>query len=128
MTMETPLRQARGLGSARTGAHHWWLERLSSVATLLLLVWFVASLWRLPSYGHETIVQWLGSPLAAVPMVLLIASIFWHARMGLIVIIEDYEHGASRLLFVTLVNFLAVLGAALAIFAVLRIALAGTPA
>ncbi len=128
MTMETPLRQARGLGSARTGAHHWWLERLTSVATLLLLVWFVVSLWRLPGYDHDTIVQWLGSPLAAVPMVLLILSTFWHARMGLIVVIEDYEHGGSRLLLVTLVNFLAVLGAALAIFAVLKIALAGTPA
>ena len=48
MTMETPLRQARGLGSARTGAHHWWLERLTSVSTLLLFVWFIVSLWRLP--------------------------------------------------------------------------------
>ncbi|MGQ0660939.1 succinate dehydrogenase, hydrophobic membrane anchor protein [Sphingosinicella sp.] len=128
MTMETPLRQARGLGSARTGAHHWWLERLSSVSTLLLLVWFVASLWRLPAYDHGTIVQWLGSPLAAVPMILLILSTFWHARMGLIVAIEDYEHGGSRLLLVVLVNFLAILGAALAIFAVLKIAFAGTPA
>lgn len=128
MTMETPLRQARGLGSARTGAHHWWLERLSSVSTLVLLIWFIASLWRLPAYDHGTIVQWLGHPLAAVPMILLIASLFWHARMGLIVIIEDYEHGGSRLLYVVLVNFLAILGAALAIFAVLKIAFAGTAA
>ena len=128
MTMEAPLRQARGLGSARAGAHHWWLERLSAVATLLLLAWFIVSLARMPAYGHDTIVQWLGSPLAAVPMVLLIVSTFWHARAGLIVIIEDYEHGGSRLLFVVLVNFLAILGAALAIFAVLKIAFAGTAA
>ena len=128
MTMETPLRQARGLGSARKGAHHWWLERLTSVSTLLLVVWFLASLWRLPAYDQETIVQWLGSPLAAPPMVLLIVSAFWHARMGLIVAIEDYEHGASRLLLVVLVNFLAVLGTALAIFAVLKIAFTGTAA
>ena len=128
MTMETPLRQARGLGSARKGAHHWWLERLTSVSTLLLVVWFLVSLWRLPAYDQDTIVQWLGSPLAAAPMVLLIVSAFWHARMGLIVAIEDYEHGASRLLLVVLVNFLAVLGAALAIFAVLKIAFTGTAA
>ena len=128
MTMETPLRQARGLGSARSGGHHWWLERLSAVATLLLLAWFIASLARMPAYDHATIVQWLGSPLAAVPMILLIVSTFWHARMGLIVIIEDYEHGGSRLLYVVLVNFLAILGAALAIFAVLKIAFAGTAA
>ena len=128
MTMETPLRQARGLGSARTGAHHWWLERLSAVATLVLLIWFLVSLWRLPAYDHGTIIQWLGDPLAAVPMILLVLSTFWHARMGLIVIIEDYEHGGRRLLLVVLVNFLAILGAALAIFAVLKIAFVGTPA
>jgi succinate dehydrogenase / fumarate reductase membrane anchor subunit len=127
MTMETPLRQARGLGSARTGAHHWWLERLSAVATLILFIWFIVSLARLPAYDHDTIVQWLGDPLAAVPMILLIASVFWHARLGLIVIIEDYEHESLRLLLVVLTNFLAILGAALAIFAVLKIALAGTP-
>ena len=128
MTIETPLRQARGLGSARKGAHHWWLERLTSVSTLLLLVWFVVSLWRLPAYDHSTIIQWLGQPLAAVPMILLIVSTFWHARMGLMVVIEDYEHGSFRLLLIVLVNFLATLGAALALFAVLRIALTGTAA
>lgn len=128
MTMETPLRQARGLGSARKGAHHWWMERLTAVSTLLVLAWFVVSLWRLPAYDHSTIVQWLADPLAAVPMILLVASLFWHARSGLIVVIEDYEHGGSRLLFVVLVNFLAILGAALAIFAILKIAFAGTAA
>lgn len=128
MTMETPLRQARGLGSARTGAHHWWLERLSSASTLVLFIWFVVSLARLPGYDHSTIVQWLADPLAAVPLILLVASLFWHARLGLIVVIEDYEHGGLRLLLVVLVNFLAILGAALAIFAVLKIAFTGTAA
>ena len=128
MTMETPLRQARGLGSARTGAHHWWLERLTSVSTLLLVVWFFVSLWRLPAYDQDTILHWLRSPLAATPMILLIVSAFWHARMGLIVAIDDYEHGGSRLLLVVLVNFLAIIGAALAIFAVLKIAFTGTAA
>ena len=128
MTIETPLRRARGLGSAHAGAHHWWLERLTSVATLILFLWFAASLYRLPAYDHGTIVQWLGSPLAAVPMILLVLSTFWHARLGLIVAIEDYEHGSLKLLLVTLVNFLAILGAALAIFAVLKIAFTGTAA
>jgi succinate dehydrogenase / fumarate reductase membrane anchor subunit len=128
MTMETPIRQARGLGSARKGAHHWWMERLTSVSTLLLFAWFLVSLWRLPAYDQSTIVQWLGNPLAAVPMLLLIVSTFWHARSGLLVVIEDYEHGSSRLLYVVLVNFLAILGAALAIFAVLKIAFSGTAA
>lgn len=128
MKMVTPLGQARGLGSAHTGAHHWWLERLTSVSTLILFIWFVVSLLRLPAYDHATILQWLANPLAAVPMILLIASTFWHLKLGLIVVIEDYEHGSLRLLLVILVNFLAVLGAALAIFSVVKIALTGSVA
>ena len=126
MTIETPLSQARGLGSAHTGAEHWGMERQTSVSTLLLVVWFFVSLWRLPSYDHATVTQWLAQPLAAVPMILLVVSAFWHARAGLIVAIDDYEHGSLRVLLVTLVNFLAVFGAALAIFAVLKIAFTGS--
>jgi succinate dehydrogenase / fumarate reductase membrane anchor subunit len=128
MKTVTPMRQARGLGSARKGAHHWWLERLSSVSTLILYLWLGVSLLRLPAYDHATIVQWLSQPLAAAPMVLFVFSNFWHARLGLIVVIEDYEHGSLRLLLVILVNFLAMLGAALAILAVLKIAFTGSPA
>jgi len=126
--METPLRRARNLGSARKGAHHWWLERLTSVSTLILFVWFIVALARLPAYDHATITQWLSQPLAAVPMILLVVSTFWHARLGLIVIIEDYEHESLRLLLVTLVNFLAILGAALAVFSILKIAFTGSAA
>lgn len=126
MRLETPLRRARNLGSARKGAHHWWLERLTSLSTLILFVWFVVALVRLPDYEHVTIVQWLSQPLSAVPMILLVVSTFWHARLGLIVIIEDYEHESLRLLLVTLVNFLAMLGAALAIFSILKIAFTGS--
>ena len=93
-----------------------------------MVAWFLVSLWRLPAYDHSTIVQWLGQPLAAVPMILLIVSAFWHARAGLIVAIDDYEHGSLRVMLVTLVNILAVFGAALAIFAVLKIAFIGAAA
>ena len=127
--METPLGRVRGLGSARHGAHHWWLERLTSVSTLILFVWFIVSLARLPELERSTVVEWLSAPLAAVPMALLIVSTFWHAKLGLIVVIEDYVHEeGSRLFWVTIVNFLAILGAALALFAVLKIALSGSAA
>lgn len=125
MTLETPLRRARGLGSAEAGADHWWMERQTAVFTLLLVSWFLVSLWRLPAYDHATIVQWLGEPLAAVPMILLIVSSFWHARAGLFVVIDDYEHGSLRVLFTTLVNLLALFGGGLAVFAVLKIAFTG---
>jgi len=126
MRMETPLARVRGLGSARTGARHWWAERLSSVATLLLFVWLIVSLVRLPLLDHGSVTEWLRDPLAAVPMLLLVASVFYHLKLGLQVVIEDYVHEEGNKLFaVVLLRFLTILGASLAAFAVLKIAFAG---
>jgi len=129
MKMETPLGRVRGLGSARSGAHHWWLERITSVATLILLVWLVVSLVRLPDFDYRTVAQWLSAPLAAVPMLLLIVATFWHLKLGLQVVVEDYVHvEGPKLFWVVLINFLSIFGAALAIFAVLKIAVSGSAA
>lgn len=126
MRMETPIGRVRGLGSARSGAHHWWVERLTSIATLLLFVWFVVSLLRLQSLDRPTIVEWLGSPVAAVPMLLLIVATFWHLKLGLQVVVEDYVHEEGNKFFsILLINFLSIAGAAFALFAVLKIALGG---
>lgn len=124
MTTETPLARVRGLGSAREGAHFWWIERLTSVSTLLLFVWLFVSLLRLPGLDYRTVVEWLQSPLAAVPMLLLILSTFWHLKLGLQVAIEDYVHEEGwKFLSILLLNFATVTGAAFALFAVLKIAL-----
>jgi succinate dehydrogenase / fumarate reductase membrane anchor subunit len=129
MTMETPLAEVRGSGPAHQGADHWWLERLTSLSTLLLFIWFLASVLRLPDLEYRTVAEWLAGPLAAVPMLLLIVSTFWHLKLGMQVAIEDYVHEAgSKFVAITLINFLAVAGAAFALFAVLRIALAGAGA
>ena len=123
---ETPVAQARGTGSAREGAHHWWTERLTSLSTLLLFVWFGVSLLRLPDHGHGTMVEWLSMPSAAVPMLLLVVSTFWHLKLGMQVIVEDYVHdGGSKLFWLVLINFAAVLGAAFSLFFLLKIALGG---
>ena len=125
-TMETPLGRVRGLGAAGEGAGHWWLERLTSISTLLLLVWLAVSLLRLPELDHRTLSEWLAQPLSAVPMLLLVVSIFWHAKLGLVVVVEDYVHEEGNKFFsLVLINFLAIFGAALAMFAVLKIALGG---
>ena len=125
--LETPLARARGLGSAREGAEHWWHERLSSVALLLLFVWLIVSLLRLPALDHRGVTEWLRDPLAAVPMLLLVAATFWHLKMGLQVIVEDYVHDeGNRFLAILLLTFAAFAGAAFALFAVLRIAFAAT--
>ncbi|WP_129794072.1 succinate dehydrogenase, hydrophobic membrane anchor protein [Sphingosinicella sp. CPCC 101087] len=127
MSMETPLGRVRGLGSSGEGAHHWWIERLTSVSTLLLLVWLAVSLLRLPALDHPTIVEWLAGPLGAVPMLLLIVSTFWHLKLGLQVVIEDYVHDdGAKLFWIMVLNFAAILAAALALFAVLKIAFTGS--
>lgn len=129
MSMETPIARVRGLGSARSGAHHWWLERLTSVSTLILFVWFIVSLLRLPSLEHDIVTSWLAAPLVAVPMLLLIVSTFWHLKLGLQVVIEDYVHeDGLRLFSITLLNFFAIALGALAFFSVLKIAFGGDAA
>jgi succinate dehydrogenase / fumarate reductase membrane anchor subunit len=126
--MQTPIARVRGLGSARSGTHHWWLERLTSVSTFLLFLWLIVSLLRLPALDQRGVTEWLATPWAAVPMLLLIVSTFWHLKLGLQVVIEDYVHEEGMRLFsIVLLNFFAILGAALAIFAVLKIAFGGAP-
>ena len=125
----TGIGRVRGLGSARHGSMHWWRQRVTAVGNLLLATWFVVSLFRLPSYEHAAIVQWIGSPIVAVPLILMTISVFYHLRLGLQVIMEDYIHeGAGKVLFVLLLNFYAIAGAALAIFSILKIAFGGVPA
>ena len=125
----TGIGRVRGLGSAKHGSMHWWRQRVTAVGNLLLATWFVISLFRLPSFEHGVIVQWIGSPLVAVALVLMTISVFYHLRLGLQVIVEDYVHEeAGKVFFVLLLNFYAIAGAALAIFSILKIAFGGVPA
>lgn len=121
----TQIGRVRGLGSAKAGAHHWWLQRVTAASNLLLMLWFLVSLLRLPHYDLESVLVWLSSPLAAVPMALLIVSVFWHFRMGLQVVIEDYMHHESRFAALLVLNFYTVAMAAFAIFSILKIAFTG---
>ena len=127
MRMETPLGRVRGLGPAGHGGADWWSVRLNSVALLLLSIWLVASLLRLPSLNYGTITEWLGDPLAAVPMLLLVVTVFWHIKHGLKEIIDDYAHSESgKVLWTTLLAFFVYGGGTLAVFCVLKVALGGS--
>src|SRR3546814_6880673 len=88
----TSIGRVRGLGAAKEGTHHWWHQRLTAGGNLLLVLWFVFSMARLPAYDHAPLIDWIGSPWVAIPLVLLVASVFYHFRIGLQVLIEDYEH------------------------------------
>ena len=124
----TGIGRVRGLGSAKTGAHHWWMQRLTAGGNILLLLWFLLSLLRLPSLDHKMVIQWMQSPLVAVPLLLLVVNTFWHFRLGLQVVIEDYQHDESRIVAIVLLNFYTVGAAALAIFAILKVAFGGVVA
>jgi succinate dehydrogenase / fumarate reductase, membrane anchor subunit len=127
MRMETPLGRVRGLGPAGHGGADWWSVRLNSVALLLLSVWLIVSLLRLPSLDYGTLSEWLRDPLAAVPMLLLIATTFWHIQHGLREVIDDYAHTeGGRVLWITLLAFFVYGGGLLAAFCVLKIAVGGS--
>src|SRR3546814_17640440 len=82
---------------------------------------------RLPAYDHATLIDWIGSPWVAIPLVLLVASVFYHFRLGLQVLIEDYEHGPGRIAWIVLLHLFTIAAAAIAIFSILRRALPGPP-
>lgn len=123
----TGIGRVRGLGSAKGGASHWATERMISLATLPLFVWFVVSLLRLPDLSYTTVINWLGSPLSAVLMVLLVVTTFVHLKQGMQVVLDDYVHDeGTRVLTNVALVFLSVAGGAAATFAVLQIAFRGT--
>ena len=123
----TQIGRVRGLGSAKGGAAHWATERLISLATLPLFVWFFVSLLMLPDLSHANVVNWLASPLNAVLMLLLIITNFVHLKQGMQVVLDDYVHNeGTRVLSNVALVFLSVAGGAAAFFAVLQIAFRGT--
>lgn len=124
----TGLGRVRGLGSAKAGAHHWWLQRVTAMGNVLLVSWFVVSLVRLPVLDHAGVTTWLASPWAAVPMALFIVNAFWHFRLGLQVVIEDYVHGGMRIVALALAHAWTFGAGAFALFSVLKIAFAGSAA
>ncbi len=124
----TNLGAVRGLGSAKHGADHWIKQRTSAIANLGLMVWFIVSMIRLPAYDFATIGLWLSSPLSAIPMAMLIISVFTHFRIGLQVFIEDYVHddGLKFASLFALTAYTYGLGA-IALFALAKIAFSGMP-
>ena len=125
----TNIGKVRGLGSAKHGGGHWISQRTSAVGNLLLTTWLVVSLTFMPNFDQGTLAQWLAQPTVAVPMILMLVSIFWHVRLGLQVLIEDYVHDdALKFGAITLLNFYVVTSLVFGIFVVAKLAFAGAPA
>ena len=125
-SLRTPLAKARGLGSAKDGTHYFWVQRLTAVALIPLTVWLVLSLASLATAGQAEVVAWMKSPLSATLMVSFIMAGFWHMKLGLQVVIEDYLHAKSiKITCLILNNLITIFLALAASLSVLKMLLGG---
>jgi succinate dehydrogenase / fumarate reductase, membrane anchor subunit len=125
MSLRSPLGKVLGTGSAKEGVHHWWLQRLTSIALVPLTVWFVVSLLSLGSFEHVAVITWMAQSWTALLLVLFILVATWHSQLGVRVVVEDYVHGGSKTLTLVLITFIHAVVAAAGIFAVLKVAFGG---
>nr|VFJ46089.1 MAG: succinate dehydrogenase / fumarate reductase membrane anchor subunit [Candidatus Kentron sp. FM]VFJ55686.1 MAG: succinate dehydrogenase / fumarate reductase membrane anchor subunit [Candidatus Kentron sp. FM]VFK15640.1 MAG: succinate dehydrogenase / fumarate reductase membrane anchor subunit [Candidatus Kentron sp. FM] len=126
MSLRTPLAQVRGLGSARDGAHHWWMQRMTAVMLIPLFVWFVGTMVAMGTGSHAEVVAFIRSPIAAGALLVLIVAIFYHAALGLQVVIEDYiSTEGTQIGAIVIMRFVMSLLAAISVVAVFSVAVGG---
>ncbi|MBC7430473.1 MAG: succinate dehydrogenase, hydrophobic membrane anchor protein [Rubritepida sp.] len=122
-SMRTPLGRVRGLGSAKSGTHHWWMQRVTSLALLPLFLWFIFAMLSLAGAGHAEARAFLARPWNALLMLSLVGFSFHHIAGGLQVVIEDYVRPEKlRMLVILAVKGLSWAAAMISAFAVLRVA------
>lgn len=122
----TSIGRVRGLGPSHEGAHHWLVQRFTAIGNLVLMLFLLVSLALLPSYDYVTMTGWASQTLPATALALLIVSVFWHARLGLQVLIEDYVHNAgTKFGVLTLLNLVTIGGAAFGLVSIARFAFGG---
>jgi succinate dehydrogenase / fumarate reductase membrane anchor subunit len=125
VSLKTPLGAVRGLGSARSGTEHWWLQRVTAIANVPLVAATVACLVYHLGATRAEVVASFGNPLVAIFFTLTMVSVLWHMRLGLQVVIEDYVHGHKARVAALLFNtFFAVTLGAAALYAILKMSLA----
>jgi succinate dehydrogenase / fumarate reductase membrane anchor subunit len=122
MSLRTPLGRVRGLGSAKEGVGHWWAQRVTALALVPLTLWFAVSMISVVHTDYAGAVTWIGAPLNSALLILLLVCVFYHALLGLQVVIEDYVHGEGIKLATLLVTkFILTLLGAIAVVSVLRV-------
>jgi succinate dehydrogenase / fumarate reductase membrane anchor subunit len=122
MSRRTPLAKVRGLGSAKTGTEHFWMQRATAVANVVLVSLALGLIVRLAGADYATVRHTLGQPFVAVPLLLLVLSGVIHMRLGMQTIIEDYVHSEGRKVAALMLNtFFAILVGVTSVFAVLKL-------
>ncbi len=121
MSLRSPLGRVLGLGTARDGTSHWWGQRVSAVAVLLLGLWLAFTLATMDSFSHAAAVEFVATPMNSLLLLLLVAAMGYHSYLGVQVVIEDYVHAAGLKLFALILSrFAHIFFAVAAIFAVLK--------
>ena len=122
----TEIGKVRGLGSAHHGSHHWLLQRFTAIGNLVLMIFLATTFALLPAYDFASVSSWLAKPLPATALALLVVSVFWHARLGLQVLAEDYVHTpGNKFAVLALLNIATIGGGAFALFCIVRLAIGG---
>ena len=119
--MRDPLATARGLGSAKDGVNHWWMQRITAIALMVLSPWFIYFAVSLIGADHFTVRATIAQPLNATLLVSFIIALYWHARLGLQVVVEDYVHGWQELTLQLVIKFAYAIAAIASIIAIGRI-------
>lgn len=120
----TPLKDVRGLGSAKEGTHHFIVQRLTAIALIPLTCWFLYFVVALMHADYLTATDAVAKPWNAMLLIAFLVAMFWHAQLGMQVVIEDYVHSHGLALTAQIaVRFICILGALASVFAVVRIAL-----
>ncbi|HPF73178.1 MAG: succinate dehydrogenase, hydrophobic membrane anchor protein [Rhodanobacteraceae bacterium] len=122
MSLKTPLARVRGLGSAKNGSSHWWVQRLTALLLLVTLPWLVWLLLSTAGADFVTLRLTVAQPFNAMMMTLLVIGAFWHAQLGLQVVIEDYIHGGLEIALQILVKFACLAAGIASVIAIGRIA------
>jgi succinate dehydrogenase / fumarate reductase, membrane anchor subunit len=123
LNLRSPLGRAIGLGAAGKGTEHWWQQRITAAALVLLGAWFVIGLFGLDLSDRAVLSAWIGRPLNAALLAVLVLTAAWHSHLGMQVIVEDYVHGAFKVPLMVALQFLHAIAAAVGAIAVLQIAM-----
>lgn len=120
--LKTPIKKAKGLGSAHTGAHHWWMLKLSSLALIPLSIWFIVAVGQLLGAGYDTVITWFNDPVNAFLAGVSVAVTFHHAALGGQAVIEDYiHHKGWQLFFKSAYHFACFTGGVIGVFIILML-------
>ena len=126
MSLEHPLAKVLGLGSAKSGVHHWWLQRITAIGLVPLTLWVVWAATSLGGAEHAVVLAWMSNPINAALLMIWVVVMLYHAQLGMQVVVEDYIHAPAAALFLHVVTKFAVaVGITISVLSILRITLGG---